>query len=130
VQSNVVKSSAWLEIIAGAILVILPNIACRLLFRATLDSLARWVGVALLALGIACLPSKTTALRGRTVLGLFVYNAGVGVLFLWVVATAVVHGPLLWPAAILHSLVSIALLLQLLFPKGLRHGNQQSKRPT
>ena len=122
--SYVVKTAAWLEIVAGAILVIVPDIACRLLFRTTLDSstwpLARWVGVALLALGIGCLPSKPTALHSHAVLALFVYNAGVAVLFAWVGTTTVMHGPLLWPAAILHFLISLALLLQLLFPKGVR----------
>jgi hypothetical protein len=102
----------------------LPDIACRLLFRVTLDgiawSLARWVGVALLALGIACLPSKTAELHGRSVLGLFVFSVGVAMMFLRVGTTAVIYGPLLWPAAILHSLISVALLLQLLFPKSVR----------
>ena len=129
-QSYVVKAAAWLEILAGAIFVILPDIACRLLFRATPDSLAwplaRWVGIALLALGIACLPSKTTEWHGRAVLALFLFNAGVAVLFLRVGTTAVIHGPLLWPAAILHSFISLALLLLVLFPKGGRNGHQQA----
>jgi hypothetical protein len=124
VQSYVLKTAAWLEIVAGAILVIVPDIACRWLFSTTLDSstwpLARWVGVALLALGIGCLPSKTTELHRHAVLALFVYNAGVAVLFAWVGTTTVTHGPLLWPAGILHFLISLALLLQLLFPKGVR----------
>jgi hypothetical protein len=121
VQSYVVKLAAWLEIVAGGILIILPDTASRLLFRATLDGLAwplaHWIGVALLALGIACLVSKTTDLHGRTVLALFVYNASVAVLFLRLAATAVMRGPLLWPAAILHSAISLVLLL-LLFHKG------------
>jgi len=130
VQSYVVKAAASLEILAGAIFIILPDIACRLLFRATPDTLAwplaRWVGIALLALGIACLPSKTTELHGRAVLALFLFNAGVAVLFLRVGTTAVIHGPLLWPAAILHSFISVALLLLVLFPKGGRNGHQQA----
>ena len=124
-QSYIVKAAAWLEILAGASFVILPDIACRLLFRATPDSLAwplaRWVGIALLALGIACLPSKTTKLHGRAVLALFLFNAGVAALFLRVGTATVIHGPLLWPAAILHSFISLALLLLVLFPKGGRN---------
>ena len=129
-QSYVVKAAAWLEILAGAIFVILPDIACNLLFRATPDSLAwplaRWVGITLLALGIACLPSKTTELHGRAVPALFLFNAGVAVLFLRVGTPAVIHGPLLWPAAILHSFISLALLFLVLFPKGDRNGHQQA----
>jgi hypothetical protein len=130
VQSYVVKTAAWLEIVAGAILVIVPDIACSLLFSTTLDSstwpLARWVGVALLSLGIGCLPSKTTALHRHAVLALFVYNAGVAVLFAWVGTTTVRHGPL-WPAAILHFLISLALLLQLLFPRVFGRDNSRSE---
>jgi hypothetical protein len=115
VQNYLVTVAAWLEIVAGAILVISPDVACKLLFRATLDglawTLAHWVGIALLALGIACLPSKTTELRGRTVLALFVYNICVAVLLLALGTTPVMRGPLLWPAAILHSIISLALLL-------------------
>ena len=127
VQKYVVRGAAWLEIVAGVILITLPDIACRLLFRATPENLAWplacWVGVALLALGIACLPSRTAEWNGHAVLGLFVFNAGIAVLFARVGTTTVMHGPLLWPAAVLHSLISLALLVQLLFPKGVRYGN-------
>jgi len=123
----VVRGSAGLEIVAGVILITVPDIACRLLFGATLENLAwplaRWVGVALLALGIACLPSRTAEWNGHAVLGLFVFNAGIAVLFARVGTTTVMHGPLLWPAAVLHFLISLALLVQLLFPKGVRYGN-------
>lgn len=112
-----VRAAAWLEIGAGAILIILPDTACRVLFRATPGGLAwplaYWVGIAVLALGIACLPSKTTKLPGRTVPALLVYNICVAVLLLRLGTTAAMRGPLLWPAAILHSVISVALLLLL-----------------
>jgi hypothetical protein len=130
VQNYLVTAAAWLEIVAGLVIIVLPDIVCKLLFGVTLDgiawSLARWVGVALLALGIACLPSKTDQSHGRSVLGLFVFNVGVAVVFLRVGTTAVIYGPLLWPAAILHSLISLALLLQLLFPKTYVNGHEKS----
>jgi hypothetical protein len=124
VQIYVVKAAARLEIVAGAIIVILPEIVARVLFRATLEGLAwpfaRWVGIALLALGVACLPSKTTELQRHPVLGLLVFNAGVAVLLAWVGTTTAMRGPLLWPAVILHSLIAVALLLQLLVQNGAR----------
>jgi hypothetical protein len=131
VQNYLVTAAAWLEIVAGAIFVIFPNIACRLLFLATLDGLAwplaHWVGIALLALGIACLPSKTTELHDRTVLALFVYNICVAVLLLRLGATGIMRGPLLWPAAILHSIISVALLL-LLFQRGYKPAQPSDRK--
>jgi hypothetical protein len=60
VQRYAVKAAAWLEILVGAIFVTVPDIPCVLVFGAKPESigrlLANWVGVALIALGIACLP--------------------------------------------------------------------------
>jgi hypothetical protein len=50
----------------------------------------------------------------RAVLGLFVYNAAATILFVWVGAATTLHGILLWPAAILHAGIAVALLPQLL----------------
>ena len=117
VQRYIVKAAACLEIVVGAIFIIAPNVPCALLFGANPDNigspLARWVGVSLLALGIACLPPKAGQSHRRAVLGLFVFNAGVTILFAWVGAVATVHGFLLWPAVILHAVIAAALLPQL-----------------
>src|SRR5215471_5711727 len=117
VQRYIVKAAACLEIAVGAIFVIAPNIPCGLLFGANADNigtpLARWVGVSLLALGIACLPSRAGESPRSAVLGLFVFNAGVAILFAWIGAVATVHGFLLWPAVILHAVIAAALLPQL-----------------
>ena len=118
VQRYIVKAAAYLEIVVGAIFITVPTIPCALLFGANPDNigtpLARWVGVSLFALGIACLPRKATEPLRSTVLGLFVFNAGVAILFAWVGAVATVHGFLLWPAVILHAVIAVALLPQLL----------------
>jgi len=116
-QRYLVMASAWLEIVVGAILITVPDAPCLLLFGAKPEGiampLARWVGVGLLALGIACLPSKATESHRSAVLGLFVFNAGLAILLAWVGVTAV-HGFLLWPGAILHAAITVALLPQLL----------------
>src|SRR5215472_10112892 len=117
VQRYIVKAAAYLEIIVGAVFITAPNIPCTLLFGANADNkatpLARWVGVSLFALGIACLPSKAGESHRSAVLGLFVFNAGVTILFAWVGAVSTVHGFLLWPAVILHAVIAAALLPQL-----------------
>jgi len=69
----IVKAAAWLEIIVGIIFIAAPDILCLLLFDAKPEGmgrpLARWVGVALLALGIACLPPRSADAQRTAVLG-------------------------------------------------------------
>jgi hypothetical protein len=114
----VVAAAAWLEIIVGATLVAVPDLFCALLFATKTEGagvpLARFAGCGLVALGIACLPSTTTGSR-RPLVGLFVFNIAVTILFVWVgVATSIPHGFLLWPVTILHAGIATALAPQLL----------------
>jgi hypothetical protein len=118
-QRNVLMASAWLEIFVGAVFILVPNVPSVLLFGASpLGAgmpLARWVGVGLLALGIACLKAEESP--HCVGLALFVFNAGLAVLLAWVGVTAA-HGVLLWPGAILHAAFTVALLPQLRAGKG------------
>lgn len=115
---SVVTISAWLEILVGVLLIAAANIACQLLFATPAEAVAlilgRFVGVALLALGVACLPSRTAPFQLAPVRGLFVYNLGVAVLLAWVGFATAFHGILLWPAVILHFVIAAALVPQLM----------------
>jgi hypothetical protein len=121
-EKSMVRGAAWLEIAVGVTLSVAPNFLCVLLFATTPEGagmpIARLAGVALLALGISCLPSVQTAPRGKSVLGLLVYNVGAAILFAWVGAATAQHGFLLWPAAILHAGIAAALLPQFLMRSG------------
>jgi len=112
----IVTAAAWLDIVVGALFLTAPDVPCLLLFAAKPEAvgvpLARFVGVALLALGIGCLPSTNAGSR-RNVVGLLVFNVGVAVLFVWVGIT-MSHGFLLWPVVILHTVIGAALVLNLL----------------
>ena len=114
VNRHVVKIAAWLEIVVGVIFVTAPNVLCLLVFDAKPEGvgrpLARWVGVVLLGLGIACLPSRTGEVHRTAVLGLFVFNLGLAILLAWVGAVSAIHGFALWPVVILHSVIAVALL--------------------
>jgi len=120
-QRSVVMAAAWLEIIVGVAFVAVPDLPCVLLFAMKPEGigvpLAHFGGFGLLGLGIACLPSTATATR-RGVVGLFVFNVGVSILFVWVGVVTTVHGFLVWPVAILHAVIAVALFPQLLTTKG------------
>jgi hypothetical protein len=111
-------AAAWLEILVGAILLALPDNPCLLLFAAKAEGigmpLARFAGVALVALGIACLPSTAAGPRHSAVLGLFAFNVGTAALLVWTGVATTLHGFLLWPGATLHAVIAAALLPQLL----------------
>jgi hypothetical protein len=110
-----VMTAACLEIAAGAALLTAPGIACWLLFATKTESveitLARFAGVGLIALGLACLPSKDTGSRRNASLALLVFNLGVAILFACVDVFTPLHGVLLWPAVVLHAIIAAALML-------------------
>ena len=120
IKSYIVKAAAWLEIAVGVLFITAPNVPCTLLFGARPEgiggALARWIGISLFALGVACVPSNSVELRRSSVLGLFAFNAGIAILLAWVGISVATHGFLLWPGVILHSLISVALLRVLLSP--------------
>ena len=122
-QKSVVTGSAWLEIAVGVTVIVAPNFLCVLLFATRPEGagmpIARLAGIALLALGISCLPSVQTGPRRNSVLGLVVYNVGAAILFAWVGVATALHGFLLWPAAILHAGIAAALLPQFLTRRSL-----------
>ena len=113
-QRLVVGAAAWLEIVVGALFLTVPDVLCLLLFGARPDAigipLGRFAGIALVALGFACLPSSDTGSRRNVVLGLFAFNAGVAILFAFMGVASTLHGLLLWPAVILHTIIAGALL--------------------
>ena len=117
-QRFVVGAAAWLEIIVGALFITVPDVLCLLLFGAKPEAigmpLGRFAGIALVALGIACLPSRDLGSRRKVVLDLFAFNVGVALLFAWVGVASALHGFLLWPVVILHAIIAGALLPHLL----------------
>jgi hypothetical protein len=116
----VVLGAAWFEIVVGAIFLIAPSVPCVLLFgdapQGVAMLFARWAGIALIALGITFRPSTTPGSRAK--LGLLAWYAGAAFLFTWVGVAATLHGPLLWPAAILHAIIAAALLSQFVNTEG------------
>jgi hypothetical protein len=117
-KTLIVTAASLLEIVVGITLIALPDLPCRLLFAATPESLAilfaRFAGVGLLSLGIACLPSKQLGPRRGSVLGLLVFNVGATIFCAWVALATQFRGVLLWPVVVLHAVIAAALLPQFL----------------
>jgi hypothetical protein len=118
-QKYVVIVAAWLEIVVGALgalILLASDVSAMLLSGAKPEgigiSIARFAGIALIALGIAFLPARA-GLRPNSLLGLFVFNVGAAILFAWVAVTTQ-HGPLTWPGAIRHAGIAVLLTPQLL----------------
>jgi hypothetical protein len=123
-QRVVVMTAAWLEIVVGVTAITALGLMCRLLFAAEPNGVAiplgRLAGVALLAVGIACLPSRSAESCRNAVLGLFVYNFGTAALLAWVGIATTFRGALLWPGVLLHVVIAVALLTQLLARRRVR----------
>jgi hypothetical protein len=103
------------EIATGLALLAIPEIVLKLLLS-TPDGgaqlpLARFVGIALFALGIACWPNEqrskpdTAAFRG-----MLTYNFAVAAFLAYCSMAAHAGGPLLWPAVMLHAVVAVLLI--------------------
>ena len=106
----VVTVASWLEIIVGGLFLVAPDLPCVLVFGAKPETaIARFAGIALIGLGVACLPSRAASQRG-SLFGLLAFNIGAAVLFTWVGIAAPQHGILALPAAILHAGIAAALL--------------------
>ena len=106
-MKNLLTVAAVLEAATGAALILVPSLVGRLLLGAELTGVAIPVacvtGIALIALSVACLPGST-ALNG-----MLTYGALVTLYFLYLGLRGAWVGPLLWPAAVLHAVVTFLL---------------------
>lgn len=111
--------AAVFELATGVALLIGPSLAGQLLFGTPLAGLAipvaRVTGIALLGLAIACWP-------GPPILGMVIYGAGVALYFAYLGVAGGSTGILLWPAVVLHVILT-ALLIREFTRTGGRGGN-------
>ncbi len=94
------------EAATGLALLIVPSLVGRLLLGAELTGVtipvARVLGIALIALGVACWP-------GPPLLGMLIYSAGVALYLICVGLSGGFAGILLWPAVVLHMILTVLL---------------------
>jgi hypothetical protein len=105
---NVWIGAAVVELATGLALLIVPSLVGRLLFGESLEGIAlpvaRVAGIALMALGVACWP-------GPPLVGMFAYNAAVTVYLAWFGIAGGLKGILLWPAVVLHMILTVLLAI-------------------
>jgi hypothetical protein len=105
-MKDVLVLAAVAEAATGVALLLAPSLVGQLLLGAELvgvaATVARVTGIALIALSVACWP-------GTPLLGMLVYSAAITLYFAYLGLSGASSGVLLWPAAVLH-LVLTALL--------------------
>jgi hypothetical protein len=99
--------AALAEATTGLALMAAPTLVAQLLFGAELNGVAsvigRVTGIALLALGIACWPSFTA------LCGMLTYSMLATAYLLFVALRGEWGGPVLWPAVVLHAVLTLLL---------------------
>jgi hypothetical protein len=106
-MKNVLVLAAVGEAATGVALMLVPSLVGQWLFGAELAgvgiTMARVTGIALIALGIACWP-------GPPILGMLTYSAAATLFLAWVGLSGGSVGVLLWPAVVLHAILTLLLV--------------------
>jgi hypothetical protein len=103
--------AALAEAATGLALIVAPSLIARLLLGAELSGVAiavgRVAGISLLSLGIACWPGKETT--RAPLCGMATYGLLVTVYLLYLGIRGECVGTLLWPAFVLHAVLTLLL---------------------
>jgi hypothetical protein len=106
--------TALAEAATGLALLLVPSLVGQLLLGAELAgaaaTVARVTGIALIALSVACWP-------GTPLLGMLIYSAAIALYFAWLGLSGGSNGVLLWPAAVLHLVLTAFLARALITDK-------------
>jgi len=91
-------------------LLVVPSLVVNLLFGADIADIevvtSRFAGLALIALEVACWPFGSAP---RALYGMFTYSSLATLGLLYLALGAKWNGPLLWPAVVLHALLTLLL---------------------
>lgn len=98
------------EAVTGLVLLVYPSIVTKLLFGADIAGIAvvtsRFAGLALIALGVACWPCGSAS---RALCGMLTYSSLATLGLLYLALSGKWNGPLLWPAVVLHAVLTLLL---------------------
>jgi hypothetical protein len=106
-MKKVLTVAAVAEVATGTALLVVPSLVVRLLLGAELTGVsipvARVLGIALIALGVACWPGSTA------LCGMLTYGALVTLYLAYLGLVRGFSGILLWPAVVVHAILTILL---------------------
>ena len=104
--------AAIAEAVTGLVLLVYPSIVVSVLFGADIadigDVTSRFAGLALIALGVACGPFESAS---RALYGMLTYTSLATLGLLYLALCGKWNGPLLWPAVVLHAVLTLLLAL-------------------
>jgi hypothetical protein len=112
---KILTFAAVVEIGTGLALMIDPRIVVTLLVGANEWGegmpLGRFPGIALVALGVACWPSRQRAESGLPAFrAMLIYNVLIALYLAYLYLVGHLGGLLLWPAVALHAVVALLLI--------------------
>jgi len=113
-MKRLLQITALLEAATGLALLTVPAVVVRLLLGGEITgvsiSLGRVAGMGLLSLGIACWPGRdATGNKPPALWAMLTYNSLAALYFLYLGIGGDKVGPLLWPAAALHAILTFLL---------------------
>jgi hypothetical protein len=114
-SKRVLVLAAVSEAATGVALIIVPSLVGRLLLGAELVGVtipvARVAGIALIALGLACWPgSEATGTPTRALRAMLCYSLLITLYFAYLGIGGEWVGSLLWPAVVVHAILTILLV--------------------
>ncbi len=112
-RSLLFNVSLTIEILTGFALLIAPALVIELLLGEGLNfigvAVARVLGIGLLSLGVSAWESSQQQIQFTSRMGVFTYNIGVAILLCMFGVQGEFTGVLLWPAAVLHGIIGMAM---------------------
>jgi hypothetical protein len=121
-MKKVLILAAVAEGMTGLALLVVPSFVGRLLFSEELTGTGivagRVASIALIALSVACWP-------GPPLVGMLIYSAAVTLYLAYVGVVAHLTGILLWPAVVLHLVLTTLLARKRPLDEGEARGNRQ-----
>ena len=127
--TKILAFATFVEVGTGLVLMVDPTIVVTLLLGVGVSGagilLGRCFGIALLALGLACWPSRQRAESGSPAFrGMLIYNLLITLYLAYLGTLGHLWGSLLWPAVALHAVVALLLARAWLAGVGLARGEQ------
>jgi hypothetical protein len=110
-KHRVLAIAAAAEALTGLVLLVYPPIVIKLLFGTNIAGIgevtSRFAGIALIALAVACWPCAPAS---RALCGMLTYSSLATLGLLYLALTSEWKGALLWPAIVLHAILTLLLV--------------------